>query len=92
MARASDIPPPNRRSSIYIEDKNDLHELSYDEFAQQFGVNPQTLYAKLLEVHQKSAGELLDRDDQIASLENDLKELRLEKADLVKRMGEVAED
>lgn len=92
MARASDIPSPNRRSSIYIEDENDLHELSYDEFAQQFGVNPQTLYAKLLEVYQKSAGELLDRDGQIASLEDDLKELRLEKADLVKRMGEVAED
>ncbi|OJJ88200.1 uncharacterized protein ASPGLDRAFT_41722 [Aspergillus glaucus CBS 516.65] len=71
---------------------NDLHELSYDEFDQQYGANPRALYAKLLGVHQRSAGELLDRDAQIASLKDDLKDLRLEKTELVKKMREVVED
>lgn len=61
-------------------------------FIRNYGDSLQALYAKLLEVYQKNAGELLDRDAQIASLENDLKDLRLEKAELAKRMEELVED
>ncbi|BCR83481.1 uncharacterized protein ACHE_10883S [Aspergillus chevalieri] len=49
--------------------KEVVNQLSCDEFVQQCRANPRALYAKLLELYQKSTGDLLDCDNQIAEVE-----------------------
>lgn len=99
MARANDLPPPNRRSSIYIEEDDDLHELDYNEFAQQCGANPRALYDRLLKMYQKNTGDLLDCNTRIVeaelklqSLESDLVLLRCEKGELEQKLDSALAD